>query len=269
MPDYPFLVAPETGVRLADCDPGYSGEYTHRREVRDERKANVERLSELQNLLHAEGKHALLIVLQAMDAGGKDGTIRCVMGGFNPQGVHVTSFKVPTRRESAHDFLWRIHRHTPGRGEVAIFNRSHYEDVLVVRVHSLVPESVWRARYDHINSFEKGLADSGVTIRKFFLHISKAEQKRRFEKRLSNPSKNWKFARGDLRERERWEDYMAAFEDVLSLCSTDYAPWYIVPADKKWYRNLVISRILLETLESLDMHYPPGEPDLDKVVIPD
>jgi PPK2 family polyphosphate:nucleotide phosphotransferase len=264
-----LLVPPGSRVRLADYDTGYTGEFRDKEEAEEELKDNVDRLKDLQNVLYAEGKHALLIVLQAMDAGGKDGTIRHVMGGLNPQGVHVASFKVPTPREMAHDFLWRIHQRTPGRGEIAIFNRSHYEDVLVVRVHKLVPEEVWSARYEHINAFERILAHSGVTIRKFFLHISKEEQKERFEKRLQDPRKNWKFARGDLRERALWDDYMAAFEDALSRCSTDRAPWYIIPADKKWYRNLIISRILVQTLESLDMHYPPGEPDLDQVVIPD
>jgi PPK2 family polyphosphate:nucleotide phosphotransferase len=264
-----LLVPPGSRIRLADYDTGYTGEFRDKEEAEEDLKDNVDRLRDLQNVLYAEGKHALLIVLQAMDAGGKDGTIRHVMGGLNPQGVHVASFKVPTPRELAHDFLWRIHQRTPGRGEIAIFNRSHYEDVLVVRVHNLVPEEVWSARYEHINAFERLLADSGVTILKFFLHISKEEQKERFEKRLRDPRKNWKFARGDLRERALWDDYMAAFEDALSRCSTDWAPWYIVPADRKWYRNLIISRILVETLKSLDMRYPPGEPDLDQVVIPD
>ncbi len=264
-----LLVSPGSRIRLADYDTGYTGEYRDREEAEDELRDNVDKLKDLQNVLYAEGKHALLIVLQAMDAGGKDGTIRHVMGGLNPQGVTVASFKVPTPRELAHDFLWRIHQRTPGRGEIAIFNRSHYEDVLVVRVHNLVLEEVWSARYDHINAFERLLADSGVTIRKFFLHISKEEQKERFEKRLRDPRKNWKFARGDLRERALWGDYSAAYEDALSRCSTDHAPWYIIPADRKWYRNLIISRILVETLESLEMRYPPGEPDLDQVVIPD
>jgi PPK2 family polyphosphate:nucleotide phosphotransferase len=269
MNEQPFLVPSNSDVRLADYDSAYSGEFLDRDEAEDELEENVERLQDLQNVLYAENKHALLIVLQARDAGGKDGTIRHVMGGLNPQGVHVASFKVPTPEELDHDFLWRIHQHTPGRGEIAIFNRSHYEDVLVVRVHRLVPEAVWRARYDHIKAFERLLAESGVTIRKFYLHISKAEQKERFEKRLRDPRKNWKFARGDLRERALWDDYTAAYEEVLSRCSTDYAPWYVIPADRKWYRNLIISRILVETMESLEMHYPPGEPDLDQVVVPD
>ncbi len=269
MPPRSLLVPSNSQIRLDDWDPAYMGEFADKAEAKAELESNIERLKDLQNLLYAEGKHALLIVLQAMDAGGKDGTIRHVMGGLNPQGVHVASFKVPTSRELAHDFLWRIHQHTPGRGEIAIFNRSHYEDVLVVRVHNLVPEAVWRKRYDHINAFERLLTDSGVTIRKFFLHISKAEQKQRFEKRLHNPHKNWKFSRGDLRERELWGDYMAAYQEALSRCSTTHAPWHIIPADHKWYRNLAISRILVETMEALDMRYPPGEPDLDQVVIPD
>lgn len=256
-------------IRLNEFDPDFTGEFLDRDQAEEQLDDNVNHLRDLQNVLYAEGKHALLIVLQAMDAGGKDGTIRHVMGGLNPQGVHVASFKVPTQRELSHDFLWRIHQHTPGLGEIAIFNRSHYEDVLVVRVHNLVPEKVWRTRYDHINAFERLLVESGVTIRKFFLHISRDEQKERFEKRLQNPKKNWKFSRGDLRERKLWGDYMAAYEEALSRCSPAHAPWYIIPANKKWYRNLAISRILVEALEALDMRYPPGEPDLDQVVIPD
>lgn len=269
MDEQKLLVPPNTRITLADYDPAHTGDFLDRDEAQEEFEENVEKLQDLQNLLYAQGKHALLIVLQAMDAGGKDGAIRHVMGQLNPQGVRVASFKVPTRREASHDFLWRIHQQTPGRGEIAIFNRSHYEDVLVVRVHNLVPPAVWGARYEHINAFERLLADSGVTIRKFYLHISKDEQKERFEKRLQNPAKNWKFARGDLRERKLWDNYQGAYQDLLSRCSTDHAPWYIIPANKKWYRNLAISRILVETLESLDMRYPPGEPDLDQVVIPD
>ncbi len=261
-------VPPNTKVHLADFDPAYDGDWD-RDAAEAQLDKNVDRLQDLQNVLYAENKHAVLIVLQAMDAGGKDGTIRHVMGKLNPQGVKVASFKVPTRKELAHDFMWRIHQQTPGRGEIMVFNRSHYEDVLVVRVHNIVPPEVWGARYDHINAFERLLIDSRVTIRKFFLHISKEEQRERFEKRLENPRKNWKFSRGDLKERKLWEDYQRAYEAVLSRCSTDQAPWYVIPADKKWYRNLIISQILVETLEALDMHYPPGEPDLDQVVIPD
>ena len=256
-------------VHLRDYDPGYTGDYNEKDDVRKQLKDNRARLRELQEVLYAEDKHALLIVLQAMDAGGKDGTIRHVMRGVNPQGVHVASFKQPTPEELAHDFLWRIHQHTPERGMITIFNRSHYEDVLVVRVDELVPRDVWTQRYNHINAFERLLADSGVTILKFFLHISKEEQKGRFQDRLNEPDKHWKFSRGDLKVREKWDDYMAAYEDAISRCHTPWAPWHVVPANHKWYRNLVISNTLIETLEGLDMQYPDPEPGLDSVVIPD
>jgi PPK2 family polyphosphate:nucleotide phosphotransferase len=265
----PFLVQPGTRVRLADYDPGYRGDYASKSESKAEVKRNVERLQELQAVQWAENKHALLIILQAMDAGGKDGTIKHVMRGVNPQGCQVTSFKVPTPEELAHDFLWRIHRATPQRGYIGIFNRSHYEDVLVVRVHNLVPEEVWQKRYEQINHFEKLLAEAGTTILKFFLYISKAEQKERFEARLQDPGKNWKFSMGDVKERGYWDDYMRAYEEALSRCSTPWAPWYIIPANRKWYRNLVVSEITVETLEKLDMRYPPPLSNADEIVIPD
>jgi PPK2 family polyphosphate:nucleotide phosphotransferase len=264
-----FLVPTGTQVNLADYDPGYTGDYPSKDKTKAELRRNVSRLQELQQVLWAEGKHALLIVLQAMDAGGKDGTIRHVMRGVNPQGCQVTSFKVPTKEELAHDYLWRIHKATPRRGYIGIFNRSHYEDVLVVRVHSLVPEGVWQTRYDQINHFEKLLADTGTTILKFFLHISKEEQKERFEARLRDPRKNWKFSMGDVEERGYWDDYMSAYRDALNRCSTPWAPWHIIPADRKWYRNLVVSQIIVETLEKLDMRYPPPLPDAGTIVIPD
>jgi PPK2 family polyphosphate:nucleotide phosphotransferase len=264
----PFLVPPGTQVNLADYDPGYTGDFTSKSEAKAERKRNTQRLQELQEVMWAEGKHALLIVLQAMDAGGKDGTIKHVMSGVNPQGCHVTSFKVPTKEELAHDYLWRIHKATPRRGYIGIFNRSHYEDVLVVRVHNLVPEDVWRQRYQQINHFEKLLADTGTTILKFFLYISKDEQKERFEARLADPRKNWKFSMGDVEERGRWDDYVSAFEDALSKCSTPWAPWYVVPANCKWYRNLAVSEVIIDALEKLDMRYPPPLADADKIVIP-
>jgi len=225
------------------------------------------RLEALQELLYAESKHKVLIVLQARDAGGKDGTIRHVFDGVNPQGVKVASFKQPTSVELAHDYLWRIHPHTPASGEMAIFNRSHYEDVLVVRVHDLVPEKVWRRRYDHINAFEKMLADEGTTILKFYLHISKEEQKARLQARLDEPHKRWKFSSADLAERKLWDAYTEAFEEMLSRTSTDYAPWHIIPADRKWYRNYVISRILVDTLDGLKMRYPQPEEGLDDIII--
>jgi PPK2 family polyphosphate:nucleotide phosphotransferase len=230
------------------------------------RELNKE-LEALQELLYAEGKHKVLIVLQAMDTGGKDGTIRHVFEGVNPQGVKVASFKVPTKQELAHDYLWRVHKHTPGNGEIVIFNRSHYEDVLVVRVHNLVPEETWSRRFEHIRTFEKTLADEGTTILKFYLHINKEEQKQRLQARLDQPDKNWKFSRGDLDERALWDHYQAAYQDVLEKTSTDYAPWYIIPANRKWYRNLVISTIIIEKLNSLNMSFPEGEEDLDDIVI--
>jgi PPK2 family polyphosphate:nucleotide phosphotransferase len=264
-----FVVAPGTRVSLADHDPGYCGGIQHKSETKAELQRNVERLRELQEVLWAEGKHALLIVLQAMDAGGKDGTIKHVMRGINPQGCQVTSFKVPTEEELGHDFLWRIHKAAPRRGYIGIFNRSHYEDVLVVRVHGLVPEEVWQQRYEQMNQFEKLLADTGTTILKFFLHISKEEQKERFEARLRDPRKNWKFSMGDVEERGRWDEYMRAYEDALSRCSTPWAPWHIIPANRKWYRNLAVSSAIVDVLERLDLRYPPALPDADKIVIPD
>ena len=263
-----YRVAPGSSLSLVDRDPADASLFDgDKDDGRRETKALNKRLEELQELLYAEGRHKLLIVLQAMDAGGKDGTIRHVFDGTNPQGVKVASFKKPTREELAHDYLWRVHRHTPGTGEIAIFNRSHYEDVLVVRVHDYVPPERWQRRYDHIVEFERLLADEGTTILKFFLHISKEEQKERFQSRLDEPHKRWKFAKGDLDERERWDDYMRAFEAALSKTSTDTAPWYVIPADRKWYRNLVISKILVETLEGLGMSYPDPEEGLDGLTI--
>lgn len=226
-----------------------------------------EELEALQELLFAEGKHKILIVLQAMDTGGKDGTIRHVFEGVNPQGVKVAGFKAPTKEELAHDYLWRIHKHTPKKGEIVIFNRSHYEDVLVVRVHNLVPQEVWSRRYEHILAFEKILADEGTTILKFYLHIDKDEQKERLQARLDEPHKNWKFSRADLEERKYWDQYLDAFEDALQKTSTETAPWYVIPANRKWYRNLVISSIIIDKLKGLNMTYPESEGDLDQIEI--
>ena len=225
------------------------------------------RLAELQELLYAEGKHKILIVLQAMDTGGKDGTIRHVFERVNTQGVHVASFKKPTTEELAHDFLWRIHKQTPGSGEMVIFNRSHYEDVLIVRINELVPPAVWQARYEYINAFEKMLVGEGTTILKFYLHIDTDEQKERLQARLDDPSKHWKFNVADLSVRKRWREYMVAYEDVLNNTSTEWAPWYVIPANRKWYRNLVISQIIIQTLEALNMQYPEPQENLDEVVI--
>ena len=263
-----YRVSPDTEVRISRHDPRdralFSGTKEEGREITAKLNA---RLEELQELLWAEHRHKVLVVLQAMDAGGKDGTIRHVFDGTNPQGVKVAGFKVPNAKERAHDYLWRVHRETPGSGEIVIFNRSHYEDLLVVRVEKLVPQAVWKRRFEHIRNFEKLLADEGTTIVKFFLNVSRAEQKERFQARLDEPDKNWKFSKGDLVVRAKWRSYMRAYEDVLSRTSTKQAPWYVIPADRKWYRNLVISKILVDTLEGLKMRYPEPEEGLDEIVI--
>jgi PPK2 family polyphosphate:nucleotide phosphotransferase len=226
---------------------------------------NLKKLANLQRLLYADQKHAVLIVLQALDAGGKDGTIRHVMSGVNPQGCQVASFKAPSSEELAHDFLWRIHKAVPRLGDIGIFNRSQYEDVLIVRVHKMVPKPVWRQRYRQINRFERTLAENNVTILKFFLHISKDEQKKRFEERLTNPKKNWKLSAPDFKERQHWDEYIKAYEAALRRCSTEWAPWYVIPANDKWFRNFAISSIIVRTLEKMDLKYPPPSIDLSKV----
>jgi PPK2 family polyphosphate:nucleotide phosphotransferase len=260
-------VRPGSDLDLADHDPAaFQGPELDDKAARAAALAPLtDRLAELQELLFADGRRRLLVVLQGMDTAGKDGAIKDVFGPLDPLGVHVASFKKPSESELAHDYLWRVHAHVPGDGEVTIFNRSHYEDVLVVRVHDLVPEDRWRRRYGHIVDFERMLADEGTTIRKFFLHISKDEQAERLQARLDDPAKQWKFAIGDLGERERWDDYQAAFTDALRRTSTDEAPWYVVPANRKWYRNLVIAQVLIEALESLDLRYPDPAPDLADV----
>ncbi len=230
------------------------------------RKQIVEKsktLRDLQELFYAEGKQKLLVILQGIDASGKDGTIKNVFGRVNPQGTKVVSFKVPTRKELAHDYLWRIHKKTPGAGEMVIFNRSHYEDVLIVRVDELVPESVWEKRYQHINEFERMLTDEGTTILKFFLHISKERQARRFLARLDRPNKRWKFDPHDLVKREDWDKYKAAFEDMLTKTSTPWAPWHVIPSDRKWYRNLAIATVIVETLQNLEMRFPKEVEDIE------
>jgi PPK2 family polyphosphate:nucleotide phosphotransferase len=269
-PDYPrFRVEPGTRMRLADVDPDESEHYQRKKDVGDELKRHRDRISDLQARLYGEQKRSLLIVLQAMDTGGKDGTIKGVFQGVNPQGCQVWSFKAPSNEEAAHDFLWRYHQKAPSKGMIHIFNRSHYEDVLIVRVKDLVPESVWRPRYEAINQFEYALTSDGVTVLKFFLHISRDEQKRRLESRLADPDKRWKFSANDLKERAYWDDYQAAFEDAVNECSTTYAPWYVVPANKKWYRNLVVARTIADTLEAMNPRFPAAEKGLDKVEIPD
>lgn len=255
-------------VRLSEWDPNDKSEFDGNKEQgRLEVTQLNRRLMELQEVLYAEHKHKVLIVLQAMDTGGKDGAIQNVFQGVNPQGTRVASFKAPTPVELDHDYLWRVHSQVPARGEIVIFNRSHYEDVLVVRVHNLVPPEVWKKRYAQINDFESLLSENGTILLKFFLHIDKDEQKARLQARLDEPDKRWKFRVGDLAERKRWDEYMQAYEDVLSKTSTASAPWYIVPSNRKWYRDLVISSVLVKTLESLHMKYPEPEEKLDHIVI--
>lgn len=263
-----YRVKPGSHVDLSRWDPNDKSVFPgSKKEGRVELLALNERLEALQELLYAEHKHKVLIVLQATDTGGKDGTIRHVFEGVNPQGVKVASFKKPTPEELAHDYLWRVHKHTPGKGEIVIFNRSHYEDVLVVRVHSLVPPEVWGKRYAQINAFERTLAEEGTTLLKFYLHIDLEEQKQRLQARLDEPNKRWKFNPDDLKERKLWPEYIKAYEDVLSKTSTERAPWYVVPANRKWYRNLVVARIIIETLEGLEMRYPQVSYDPDQIVI--
>ncbi len=262
-----FIVSPDTKVKLSEWDPDDTAGFAKKKQAKAIMAKNLKRQAELQYLLYAESKRAVLVVLQAMDAGGKDGTIRHVMGPLNPQGCPVTSFKAPSEQERAHDFLWRVHRAVPPKGAIGIFNRSHYEDVLIVRVHDLVPKSVWSKRYKQINAFERGLADNGVHILKFYLHISKDEQLERFKARLEDPAKHWKANPKDFEERRYWDDYMKAFEDALSKCSTTHAPWFIIPANKKWFRNLAVSQILVEALEKLDMAFPEPEFDVSKIEV--
>ena len=261
-------VAPDTKVKLSKYDPDdTSGFKGTKQDAQPEIAEMVRKLSALQEVLYAEHKHKILVVIQAMDTGGKDGAIRGVFSGVNPAGVRVVSFKAPSVEELDHDYLWRIHKAVPAKGELVVFNRSHYEDVLVVRVHEFVPPAVWKPRFEQINAFERQLAESGTTILKFYLHISKDEQKERLQARLDDPNKHWKFRLGDLEERKLWPNYMEAYEDVLSKTSTDYAPWYIVPANRKWYRDLVITSVLVDALDKLNMNFPESTENLDGIVV--
>lgn len=255
-----YRIKPGTKLRLADIPSDDTGGMD-KEECRSKTLALLERLTELQDLFYASSERALLFVLQAMDTAGKDSTIRSVFGPVNPQGCRVTAFKVPSEHELAHDFLWRVHANAPPRGQIGVFNRSHYEDVLVVRVKGLVPEKCWRSRYDHINAFERLLVDEGTIIRKVYLHISKDYQKERLLRRLARPEKNWKFSPGDLKERALWPEYMKAYEEAISRCSTEWAPFYVIPAEKRWFRDYLIVKLLVETLEALDMKHP--EPSFD------
>ena len=263
-----YRIAPGDKIKLRCWDPNDKSKFDGNKLQAQKRleELNYE-LEALQELLYAEHKHRVLVVLQAMDTGGKDGTIRHVFEGVNPQGVKVASFKVPTREELDHDYLWRVHKQIPGKGEIVIFNRSHYEDVLVVRVHKLVPKEAWALRYEQINEFERLLYEEGTTILKFFLHIDLKEQKERLQARLDDPNKQWKFSLGDLEERKLWPEYTKAYEDVLNKTSTKWAPWYIVPANRKWYRNLVVASIMVDALKRLNMSYPQPEDDLSQVDI--
>jgi PPK2 family polyphosphate:nucleotide phosphotransferase len=260
-------VKPNQRVRLGSIDPADTLDLPAKDKSKDLLEKNSERIAALQEILYAEGRRALLVVLQALDAGGKDGTTRSVFHGVNPQGCRVASFKAPSSTELAHDYLWRIHHALPARGEIGIFNRSHYEDVLVVRVDSLVPKDVWSARYEQINAFERHLVDNGTEIVKIYLHISREEQAERLRERVSDPEKRWKFSPDDLRKRAQWDDYRAAYEDAIRRCSTEHAPWYVVPADRNWVRNVAVSAIVRAKLESMDPQYPKPKWDPAKVVI--
>jgi PPK2 family polyphosphate:nucleotide phosphotransferase len=257
-----FIVKPGTRLRFKDCDPDFKGHHETHETAADELEHYRQKLSHQQTLMYAEKKHSVLIVLQALDAGGKDGTVNHVFTALNPQGASVVGFKQPTQLELDHDFLWRVHPHTPPRGWVSIFNRSHYEDVLITRVHKLIDKATWTARYDRIGEFETALFESGTQILKFFLHISKEEQLTRFEQRLDDPARNWKISESDYSERELWDDYVMAFEDALSATSTHHAPWYVVPANHKWFRNLAVSQIVADTMQDLGMSFPKPTVDL-------
>jgi len=260
-----FRVKPGTRVSLKKVDPDFTAEHRKKKKAAKHVAKLDRKLRELQYLIYSEGKRSLLICLQALDGAGKDGTINHVLGSMNPQGTRVHGFKAPTREEKKHDFLWRIKQQVPKAGEVVIFNRSHYEDVLVVRVHNLVPRSVWEKRYALINHFEKQLVASGTHILKFFLHISPEEQLERFKLRLDDPARHWKISENDYAEREFWDDYIRAYEDALSKTSTRHAPWFIIPSNNKWFRNLAVARIVAETMESLGMKLPKPKVDIEAI----
>lgn len=260
-----FRIAPGAHSKLQELDPAFTGGQEDKKAAETETAECQQKLRALQDLLYAEGRHSLLICLQAMDTGGKDGTVNHVLGAMNPQGCRVAHFREPSAEEAAHDFLWRYHAAAPVRGEVVIFNRSHYEAVLIERVHALVPKPVWSKRYDAINAFEQALTDNGTRILKFFLHISKEEQLRRFKERLDDPSKQWKISESDYTERNYWDAYEDAYEDALARCSTAHAPWYAIPADHKWFRNLAVARIVVQELEVLKMSYPKPKADLARI----
>ncbi|MGE4372470.1 MAG: polyphosphate kinase 2 family protein [Xanthobacter sp.] len=260
-----LMVEPGSKVRLKDIDASFHGDYKSAEYAKEDLDKNVVRMTELQEKLYGEKKHALLIVLQGIDSAGKDGTCWHVLRAMNPQGTQVTGFKQPSAEEEAHDFLWRVHPHVPGLGQVGVFNRSHYEDVLVVRVHDLVPKSIWSKRYELINDFEKMLTQHNVTILKFFLYISPEEQLNRFRQRLDDPARQWKISEADYKERDYWDQYIAAYEDMLEKCSTKHAPWYIIPSNHKWYRNLAVSNIVGKALEDMKLKLPAPTVNLDDI----
>ena len=261
-----FLVEPGSKLKLDKISPAYAEKHISEAQAKADTEEYCAKLTQSQYLLYAEKQHSLLIVLQGLDAAGKDGTVKHVVGAMNPEGTTVTGFKVPTAVELEHDFLWRVHAHAPAKGAVAIFNRSHYEDVLVVRVHKLVPKHQWLQRYELINDFEKLLySQNNTCIIKLFLHISKAEQLKRFKQRLDDPARNWKISESDYKERERWDDYTRAYEDVLAKTSTHHAPWYVIPSDYKWFRDLAVSQIIAVTMEDLGMRWPKPQVDLARV----
>jgi PPK2 family polyphosphate:nucleotide phosphotransferase len=260
-----FSVEPGSKVDLGKVDASFRDKHESQEHALPEIEKYSQKMHDLQYLMYAEGKRSLLICLQGRDAAGKDGTINHVLSFMNPQGCTVTGFKVPSAEEAAHDFLWRYHQHTPGKGQVGIFNRSHYEDVLVVRVHDLVPKKVWSQRYEEINDFEKMLYDNGTHILKFYLHIDPEEQLERFKQRIDDPNRHWKISEGDYAERPFWDAYTEAFEAALEKCSTQHAPWFIIPSNHKWFRNLAISRIVAETLEALNMKFPAPTVDINEI----
>ena len=260
-----FQVKPGSKVSLNKIDPGFTDKHKDKDSAKDDIKKYVGHLRSLQYRLYAEGKRSLLVCLQGLDAAGKDGVVNHVLGAMNPQGTKVCAFKVPTNEEAAHDFLWRIEKQVPAKGEVAIFNRSHYEDVLVARVHKIVPKEIWSNRYDFINCFEKNLITDNTHILKFFLHISPEEQLERFKQRLDDRARHWKISESDYEEREFWNKYTKAYEDVLTKTSTKYASWHIIPSDHKWFRNLAVSKIVAEKLESLNMKLPVAKVDIDAI----
>jgi len=257
-----FLVEPGEKPRLGKIDPGYAGKHETDQTAAAETAKDIKRMDRLQYLLYADAGRSLLVVLQGLDAAGKDGVIRHLFTGMNPQGTFVRSFKEPTKRELAHDFLWRVHRCVPANGEVVIYNRSHYEDVLVVRVHKLVPRSVWSKRYDLINNFEQMLSENRTHILKFYLHISPQEQLERFRQRLDDPARRWKISESDYSERELWPKYIKAYEEAIARTSTKHAPWYVIPSDHKWFRNLAISQIVADTMDDMGLKTPAPRVDL-------